>query len=199
GAVVALAPSNVGWGGCCSADITVGYTLGGADLPGAEVYQHPDATHETVVHGKAPASMRERFLAGMLSGEPAIRVEAIQAPIMLMAGDADPLWPAALAVELLLQRLRANEFQQPIHAQIYQGAGHSIGSAFPFWAMRSVGTATPHPVDGVLMPKGGTPSANAYAARDGANKILEFYRTYLSVVSHYSPSSKSIRPLPDEP
>lgn len=182
GAVAAVAPTNVGWGGCCSADTTVGYTLGGVDLPSAEIYEHPEAQQETVIHGKAPASMRERFLAGMLSGEPAIRVEDIQAPILLMAGDADPLWPAALAVELLTQRLQAHEFQPPLHTQIYQGAGHSIGTAYPFWAMRSVGTATPHPIDGVLVPKGGTPSANAFAARDGALRLIEFFQTYLRSV-----------------
>jgi dienelactone hydrolase len=182
GAVAAVAPTNVSWGGCCSAEATVGYTLGGVDLPSAEIYEHPDAEQETVLHGKAPASMRERFLAGMLAGEPAIRVEAIQAPVLLMAGDADPLWPAALAVELLTERLQANEFQPPLHTHIYQGAGHSIGSAYPFWAMRSLGTATPHPIDGVLVPKGGTPSANAFAARDGALRLIDFFRTYLGPV-----------------
>ena len=97
-----------------------------------------------------------------------------------LAGDADPIWPSALAVELLAMRLEAHGFEPPLLSHVYQGAGHEIGTAYPFWAMRSVGTVTPHPVDGVLIPKGGTPSGNAFASRDGARKIVEFFRTYLS-------------------
>lgn len=179
GAVVASSPTNVRWGGCCSEEAKIGYTLGGEDLPAAEIYEHPEAQIETVVYGDAPASMRERFLAGMVSGEPAIRAEGIQAPLLLLAGDADPIWPAALAVELLTARLNAKGFEPHLQSHIYQGAGHEIGSAYPFWAMRSVGTLTPHPVDGVLIPKGGTPSGNAGAAREGARKIIEFFQVHL--------------------
>jgi dienelactone hydrolase len=179
GAVVAVAPSNVVWGGCCSEAASMAYTLDGADLPAAEVYQHPDARNETLIHGHAPASMRERFLAGMVSGEAAIRAEAIRSPVLLLAGDADPIWPSALAVELLTQRLEAHGFRPPLDSEVYPGAGHSIATAYPFWALRSLGTITPHPVDGVPVPKGGTPSGNARASRDGARRIIDFFRTHL--------------------
>ncbi|MEM1174027.1 MAG: acyl-CoA thioesterase/bile acid-CoA:amino acid N-acyltransferase family protein [Pseudomonadota bacterium] len=180
GAVAATAPTNVLWGGCCSENTDVAYTLAGADLPAAEIYEHPAAQIETVIHGDAPASMRERFLAGMVSGKPAIRVEAIRAPILLLAGDADPIWPAALAVEMLTARLATRGSGPPVQSHIYHGAGHEIGSGYPFWAMRSIGSASPHPVDGALVPKGGTPSGNAHAARDGAKRIVEFFRAFLS-------------------
>ncbi|MDQ4080858.1 MAG: dienelactone hydrolase family protein, partial [Gemmatimonadota bacterium] len=101
----------------------------------------------------------------------AIRVDRIAAPLLLIAGDDDQLWPSLLMAQAIMEQ-RANRGR---HASdellIYRGAGHLIGKAYvPAGSTR---------IAGGRIETGGTPSANARAQADAWPRVLAFLRKTL--------------------
>jgi dienelactone hydrolase len=103
------------------------------------------------------------------AGSP-IPVERLDGPILLLAGGDDKLWPSALSVQEITDRLDARRFGHPHRALVYPQAGHGVGT-FPFVA---AGTTLVHPISGQLLALGGTRPADAAARRDGWPKVLAF-------------------------
>ena len=66
----------------------------------------------------------------------AIPVERIEAPILLLSGDFDDLWPSTLGGEQVIKRLRANDFPYKAEHIAYPGAGHMPGFALPILCSR---------------------------------------------------------------
>ncbi|MEO1042699.1 MAG: acyl-CoA thioesterase/bile acid-CoA:amino acid N-acyltransferase family protein [Pseudomonadota bacterium] len=180
-AVVAYSPSNVVWSGCCSEEALgkPAFTLDGQGISAAERYQSPRAVDSIVTSTDSPPSMRALFLAGMLEAQAEIPVEKIDAPILLISGDADLLWPSSIAAARIHQRLKANNFEYEVINRTYAGAGHSPASGYPFWALLSSGSSAAHPLDGLPIPLDGDPSSNAHASIDGFREVIAFLNRHV--------------------
>jgi dienelactone hydrolase len=61
-----------------------------------------------------------------------IAVERIAAPILLVAGDADRLWPSAFMAKQIMQRRQSMSPRFADQLWIYPGAGHLIGLPYQF-------------------------------------------------------------------
>lgn len=55
-----------------------------------------------------------------------IHVENINGPIILFSGKDDTVWPATLMSEMIIQRLKENEFKYDYNHFAYDNTGHSI-------------------------------------------------------------------------
>ncbi len=177
GAVVAIVPSNVVWDGCCSPDAFTqpAWTYRGEPIVGviSELLADPVAAAAAF----AEIAPEFGFHAGMLNpGAAAIPVERIEAPILLLSGDSDELWPSTLGAEQVIQRLRANDFPYTAEHIAYPGAGHTAGSGM---LVTSLSTRGVHPVAKVVDPLGGTPALNAAANRDAIRQQVAFFMTHL--------------------
>ncbi len=180
GAVSAGVPSNVVWGGCCTASAVrePAWTLNDAPL---DFSPYPfDEGRWGFEFLADKVGFRDFYLPGMMaSGDdnPAtIRVENIKAPVMLQSGAADLMWPSSIAAERIANRLKANDFPHPVENHIYAAAGHGATFGAP------VTSRTPevtHPVTGTVMYLGGDPAANARAGRMTFKRAAEFFATYL--------------------
>jgi dienelactone hydrolase len=175
-AVVANVPSSQVWGG-----------IGGEDghtkpawlykskplyyyLPKAreEAYSQPREPQET------PIPLTPMFLESMQDEEfikaSTIPVEKTQAPILLISGEDDQMWPSSLFSERVMARLKAQGFTYPYEHHSYPGAGHMIvGGYMPLAPNHGI-----HPVDGNDYAYGGKPRDQAFANADSWRQILRF-------------------------
>lgn len=112
-----------------------------------------------------------------------IPVERITAPLLLVSGSADGLWPSTLGAERIAAALaRAGRASQVEHL-CCEGAGHAIGvpneprpfSGLAYWTDGYSG------VDGGFVRYGGTPSLNAAATRDAWRAAVRFLRSTLRI------------------
>lgn len=179
GAVVAGVPSNVRWGGCCSpeASSAPAWTYNGAPLDGyRENEDYGDWQEED-----GPVDYIRMFLGGMLEpGDAAIPVEKIEAPVLLLSGDSDELWPSAVAGDAVLARLRAHDFAFPAEHIAYPGAGHVASGEF---LITSLSDRVVHPVTGTEIPLGGTAALNAAAMVDAFARKVAFFKEHLPTAS----------------
>jgi pimeloyl-ACP methyl ester carboxylesterase len=98
-----------------------------------------------------------------------IPVERLPGPLLIISGSADEIWPSALAGDRLAERLTEQHFPHEVRNLRLAGAGHAIrlpNYPAPF-------TRGYHPL-GVFLRMGGTPQANARAARVAWQETLEF-------------------------
>jgi dienelactone hydrolase len=101
-----------------------------------------------------------------------IDVERIQGPVLLVSGTSDQLWPSQRFAELIMGRLRDAGHPYADEHLSYRGAGHF--ACFPY-ALPSLPPLTRmSPVPIFTMDFGGSPAANAVAARDSWPEILRF-------------------------
>lgn len=194
-AVVAGVPSNTTWPGCCSpqASAQSAWTYESKPLPG---YRFPSS--EQKADDDAQPSQRDRdyvrnFLGGMLNpGDAAIKVEKIRAPILLLSGDSDALWPSSFASDQIIARLRAHNFNYSNVHISYPGAGHMASSQS---LVTSLSDRAVHPVAGTVIPLGGTPAGNAYAMRDAFRQKVRFFREHLPLAQPSNTETLSQEPL----
>ena len=100
-----------------------------------------------------------------------IPVERIKAPLVLIAGDDDGLWPSApMAREIMARRRRLGGSSSDTLLE-YAGAGHLIAKAYLPGGTTVVG--------GGRLETGGSPAANASAQADSWPKVLGFLRRNL--------------------
>jgi dienelactone hydrolase len=92
-----------------------------------------------------------------------IPVEEINAPILLVAGEADEVWPSVRFGEMIMSRLARNQKIQGSVFLTYANAGHGID--LPWLPCSNFG--------------GGTTAANAKASEDAWKKSLEFLNKHL--------------------
>jgi dienelactone hydrolase len=120
----------------------------------------------TLLHLAASYAFSERDA----SGTAAIAVERIGAPLLLLAGEDDELWPSARMAQVLLERREANGVAGADELRSYAAAGHLIRMphlpAAAQWA------------DGIAF--GGTPAGLAAAQADVGPRILAFLGRRLS-------------------
>ncbi|MGY6552966.1 MAG: acyl-CoA thioester hydrolase/BAAT C-terminal domain-containing protein [Wenzhouxiangella sp.] len=177
GAVVAIVPSNVVWDGCCSPDAFAhpAWTFRGEPIGG--VFSALLADPVAFAAAAATIAPEFGFHAGMLNpGAAAIPVEHIEAPILLLSGDSDELWPSTLGAEQIIKRLRENDFPYTAEHIAYPGAGHRAGSGMLVTSLSMRGV---HPVDKEVYALGGTPALNAAANRDAIRQQVAFLKAHL--------------------
>jgi uncharacterized protein len=101
--------------------------------------------------------------------EAAIKIETIKAPVMLLCGDKDVVWPACLMSEKLLARAKAKQMAEPLFLR-YPEAGHGVLGP----------PITEERPDKLLRRAGGTAEANIAARADAWPKVLAFLEQALN-------------------
>lgn len=93
-----------------------------------------------------------------------IPVEDVDAPLLLISGTDDRMWPSALFGRRVTQRLDANDVAFEYDHRSYEGAGHRV--AYPY-------TPTTRRAHGVQFAYGGTPAGYARADADSWPRALQ--------------------------
>jgi len=155
-AVVAYVPANVRYPACCLVRPAAAWTIQGAPLAWAGPRQRGDSTV-------------------LLRAE--IAVEHTHAPILMIGGKDDGVWPSTQMVEAAAARLREHHFPYAVTVLAYDHAGHRAGmpEIIPTWHGGVL-----HPIAGTVMNLGGTPEGNAESTLDAIPKVLDFLRASLA-------------------
>jgi pimeloyl-ACP methyl ester carboxylesterase len=124
------------------------WTLHGKPLPVASPYGDPDSSRN-------PAAV--------------IPVQDIRGPVLLICGGDDQLWPSPQYAKAIMNRLNSSHDPYPHQELLFPGAGHIVGSAFPY----GLGLVTIATASGTL-PLGGTPYRNSVAETQAWRDVLAF-------------------------
>lgn len=100
-----------------------------------------------------------------------IPVEKIRVPLLLLGGEADTMWPSALGVRQINERMAAHGKEQLVEAHTYDDAGHSLSRVGIGNAMSSFSV---HAVSRQWVSTGGKPEANCRAGYAAWSHILTF-------------------------
>ena len=98
-----------------------------------------------------------------------IAVEKIEAPVMLISGTDDQLWPSTRLSEMVIERLKAHAHLFTYEHLRYEGAGHLL--TLPGYE--------PRPAWGRRLELGGSQEANEYANANSWPRILAFLNEHL--------------------
>ncbi|WP_123535121.1 acyl-CoA thioester hydrolase/BAAT C-terminal domain-containing protein [Halosimplex salinum] len=155
GAVVGYVPSVYLWGG---------WEADGDELPAVPRFGSPTVTE----NGTSFAPMYRQSVETADDervAQATIPVEDIDAPVLLITGEDDEMWPAAWFAEVAVQRLSEDGFEHDYDHRSYADAGHGIGIPYvPTAETTSSGT----------WAFGGTPAGNARAAADSWPRVLDW-------------------------
>jgi len=99
-----------------------------------------------------------------------IRVENIQAPVMLLSATDDGSWPSDIYAKMVRDKLAEVQHPHPVEWLNIEGGGHSI--LFPFVPTTQLVYA--HPVSGKISTSGGNPKDNARANQQSWEAVLRF-------------------------
>jgi dienelactone hydrolase len=172
-AVVARSPSFALWGGVSAAHLPgkPAWTLGGKPLPAIPNTLYPDfiATFLGDKLTGRPVRQTPLFLEDLAHfGDTArveIPVEKIGAPLLLLAGRDDQIWPSAMMAERIEARRKRFGRAAGDQLVIYPGVGHPI--PYAYLPVRQRDADGPFAV-------GGTPQDAARAQADAWPRILRF-------------------------
>jgi dienelactone hydrolase len=168
--VVAFAPSSVVWSCLCSEESHSSWSLSGKPLPAVPPLTR---TLSGSVPPYRPVIDYLYRLQHLSSAETILPVERIRAPVLLVAGDADQLWPSGVMAKEIRARL-TGAGRSGDTVLIYPDAGHLIGKSYlPAGSTR---------IAGGHIETGGTPRANAEAQAAAWPEVLRF----LSLALHSS-------------
>ena len=177
GAVVGYAPSPVVWQGIAfDREVYHGgprspWSLRGRAVPFV-AWARPDAAEMILMTESffehRPISTRA-FYERALRNEAAVAaasipVEKIEAPVLLISGTDDRLWPSTRLSEMAIERLEASDHPFPHEHLRYEGAGHMI--APPGYEPNSAWRNR--------FELGGSREANGFANADSWPKVLGF-------------------------
>ena len=164
---MAFAPSGVVWQGFNFANpMNMGpaWTVDGKALP----FVTPDGMKYRP--GAAMKPMFDAALATETRKDVDIPVERIKAPILLISGKEDALWPSFDMGEAITKRLAAANFAYPVQHLAYDGAGHMVFMGDPTAASAQSMSRTP---PNSMM--GGTPEAGLAAWTQNWPLTLAFF------------------------
>jgi hypothetical protein len=124
---------------------------------------------------KPPIELMPAYLKAMgnetAMARAAIAVEKINGPILMVSGEDDLLWPAAMFAERVVDRLKRHNFPHPYKHLSYDDSGH-FGSLPPF--RPTTLTEMIHPVDRASFALGGTAHGDALASVSSWRETLAF-------------------------
>ena len=163
-AVVATQPSSMAWPGIAySPDIQPGWTEAGRPLP------YLPYANVSIAEKGLFARYNEALVNLPAHQDAVIPVERITAPILLVCGEADTLWPSCPMSDQIAARLRQSGKPAPQILR-YPDAGHEV-FGLPI--------APSDPYYAHLGSLGGTPAGIAAAHADGWPKVLAFLKEKL--------------------
>ncbi len=177
-AVVAYVPGAVVHSGQNAADPAVGRE-GPAWLLNGEPITHVWAHNKTATwapfdEGPAPHRHDLAILTALQDPEAVararIRVECIQAPIILLSATDDGSWPSSLYSQMIVDWLEQHDFAYEVCWVDTPDAGHSI--VFPYIPTTQLIYA--HPVSGRVSTSGGRSETNAQSDERSWNAIKAF-------------------------
>lgn len=99
-----------------------------------------------------------------------IRVEKIQAPIILLSATDDGAWPSSLYSKMVVDHLNEHNFKYDVRWVDTDEGGHGI--VFPYVPTTQI--IYKHPVSGKVSTNGGKASANARSDLRSWNEIKDF-------------------------
>ena len=182
GAVVGYAPSAVVWQGIAfDREVYHGgprspWALRGEAVPflplagpsAAEMIRITESYLED-----RPISPRDLYERALLDeaavAAASIPVEGIEAPVLLISGTDDGLWPSTRLSEMAIRRLEAHDRPFPREHLRYEGAGHMIAS--PGYEPATSWTRR--------FELGGSREADEFANADSWPRVLDFLRRAL--------------------
>ncbi|HJS45312.1 MAG TPA: acyl-CoA thioester hydrolase/BAAT C-terminal domain-containing protein [Rhizomicrobium sp.] len=161
--VIGVAPSAFVWTG-------LNFASPGASKPAWTVAGVP-LPHVTPGPFRPGAPMAQMFMDSLALAdarpEVSIPVENIQAPVLLLSGSDDRIWPSHEMAQRIGGRLRTRNFAYSFEHKNYEGAGHSIFIGDPA-APRRPDSAS---IDAFM---GGSAQANSAARADSWQRVLRF-------------------------
>ena len=164
GVIVAYAPSSVAWSCICPRAGEPSWTRAGQPVafipPGTDPTYAPPAG--TSIEPAAHYLYRLGHVSASRDAE--IPVERISAPVLLVWGHEDRLWPSAESVRRIQER-RRRAAKVPFAELGYAGAGHLIGLP---------GLPAGSTIVGGRLETGGSPRRNAAASRDSWTRVIAF-------------------------
>jgi dienelactone hydrolase len=185
-AIVAYAPSSVGWaaGGRdkTTGEIIPSWTWRGEPVPFAPLPLRGFMLRSAipVAIARRPVMFRNLFRAGLGNLEAIARatipVEKIHGPIMLISGGDDHLWPAADMCAAILARLTEHHFPYAVEYLNYPRAGHML--RYPHLPTTSRQSRNRH-LGNARFSFGGTPAADAEANADSWRRAIAFLHSSL--------------------
>lgn len=170
--VVANVPSSVVWPGLSDDSEAPAWTFEGKPLRSVRSNFSP---------ADRSLSGRERFVKRLRDPDAVrgaeIPVERIRAPLLLLSGKDDQLWPSDLFAERIVERLKQHKFAHPVEHYSYENAGHSITR--PYVPTSDVRVVRIHQITKRPNMPGGTPEGQARANEDSWSKLLAFLDRHL--------------------
>lgn len=175
-AVVAYVPSSQVWSGFGGED---GFTKPAWLYKGKPIgFYVPEAREEAYSSSskavEEPIPLTPMFLDSMKDEDfikaSTIHVENTKAPILLISGEDDQMWPSSMFSERVVDRLAKHQFSYPYKHHSYPGTGHLISSPYmPLAPDHGI-----HPVDGNDYAFGGNLKDQAFANEDSWFQVLNF-------------------------
>lgn len=183
GAVVAYAPSSVAFAGIAfggDGRHHSSWSYHGEPLP---FVPYPKGARPSI--GLRGLSLAPIYEAALQDAEAvtaaAIPIERSEAPVMLISGDRDRMWPSSAMAEMLVARIEPAKRDRIVHV-CFADAGHS----FMPWSPSRFSARTGRLFDAVrlagvggLFNLGGKPAANRAALREAWPRAVGFLREHL--------------------
>lgn len=180
--VVAEIPSHVRWGSASVQDASA-WSEGGVPLSYLTNTSGTLPTPETLPDGTIGYRLTPVFEVALDEADPAtlddvtIRVEQIQGPVLMFAGDDDGIWPSCRMAQAAMDRLsssgHSDQYADGVHC--FADSGHHVPT--PGWS------TTDSYAGGIGSTKyiyGGTPKGVAHAQRDGLEVLKDFLAEQLA-------------------
>jgi dienelactone hydrolase len=141
------------------------WTLNGVDVPYVPfLYQPSDFANP-------PYSLRPVYERSMSNPEvvkqAAIAVEKIGGPVLLLSGEDDQVWDATTLANIVMKRLKKNNFRHFRWHLHYKDAGHLVFLPYQPSGLHHFGP----------MKVGGTMEGNAASAVASWDKVLCFFKS----------------------
>lgn len=180
-AVVAYVPGAVVHSGQNAADPKVGRE-GPAWLYHGKPITHIWENNKTATwapfdEGPAPHRHEKAVLTALQDEEAVerarIRVEKIQAPIILLSATDDGAWPSSLYSKMVVDHLENHNFKYDVRWVDTEDGGHAI--VFPYVPTTQI--VHTHPVSGKISTNGGKADANARSNERSWQEIQDFLST----------------------
>ena len=177
--VILSVPSHLREGGALGPDARIGdsaWTIGGKPLAVTDLgftFDDPrifEAAKELPGFNASGMSLSV-WGSEDLEAEFGTNFEAIDVPVLVLAGAEDGIWPSWISAERIRQRLAGAGKGDLVDVRVYQGAGHSLVSV-GFGGPSSVFAYNPA-LQG-YMDFGGTPNGNCEAGFQSSRAIVEF-------------------------
>jgi dienelactone hydrolase len=186
-AIVAIAPSSVVWEGGVRDPAKTGYaaikpedsswSFAGRPLPFLAKVITPETKQRIEKEGSVDTI--DFYLPALSDRKAVMRaripVERITAPVLLVASDADHMWPSGRMARDVCLAMRSHG--RSCERLIYPDAAHSIPE--PWWPV-GYGTSPLPPGNWAKASLGGSEEGTVEAGIDAWPKILEFFRRALN-------------------